>query len=594
MKGIKNTFRMAYITIKHAPFFLVYGIVDSILGIFQLLLPIQIIDKIVGYYYNWEGYTKVFVACLVIAIIHYLINVTFFTFNRLYNHYYRIFAAKYEVAIYKKAKEIDYDKSTSSAFLNDFQRAIDEGASSCVNSFWSLSDVVSNIFAVITIFIIFASLNIWIIFYAIIMGTGYFFLSKYNAKLYWQLSEAQKQNYRERGYVKRMFYLKDTAEDIRTTSIKNVLLDFNDHVSNKVLKNTDIYLSKRAILAFSSDTLVKTIYPFALGFLAYYTILNKDIVSFTALTVAASSLGIRVTRFASSLSYLQDQSAIGEAIFKVLDLQGNIEKSGTKDASSFECLNVEKMSFGYRDELILKDISMRISKGDKLAIVGENGAGKTTFVKLLLRLYDPNEGRITYNGEDYVNLKPGSIRQYIGAVFQDFQVYAVSFAENVLLRKVISSDDEELVIKALQFSGLYDKVKQLEKGIYTQVTKEFDKNGCELSKGERQKLVISRAYAANYDLLILDEPNSALDPLAEAEIYDKMMKLGQDKTLIFISHRLSTTINADMIYLFEDGRIVEKGTHHELMALENGKYQYMFNIQAQNYVNGKDYEDNQE
>src|SRR5690606_26732341 len=135
-----------------------------------------------------------------------------------------------------------------------------------------------------------------------------------------------------------------------------------------------------------------------------------------------------------------------------------------------------------------------------------------------------------------------------------------------------------------------DKVATLEKGIHTIVTKEFSEEGIIFSGGERQKLAIARTFAGNYDVIILDEPSSALDPLAEADMYNKIMKLGEDRTLIFISHRLSTTMKADRIYLFENGKVVESGTHHELMDIENGKYRYMFNIQAKNYLEGSDVE----
>ena len=228
---------------------------------------------------------------------------------------------------------------------------------------------------------------------------------------------------------------------------------------------------------------------------------------------------------------------------------------------------------------------MKIKKGEKVAIVGINGAGKTTLVKLLLRLYDVNNGNIYINNQDYKTLNAKSLREKVGAVFQNIEVYAVSVAENVLLREVRNQEDIDLVNEALKFSGLYDYIYTLKDNINTVVTREFNKLGVVFSGGQTQKLAIARGYAQNYQLFILDEPSSALDPIAEAKVYDNMLELGKEKTMIFISHRLTTTVNADKIYLFENGTIIEQGTHQELIKL-NGQYKKMFDSQAVKYLGG--------
>lgn len=586
MKGIKNTLRLSITAIKLQPFFIVYSIISIVLQLGTLLFPIAIVQIIVGYYHNGEPFIKVVIACAFFALGYYLVNVTYFYLGKLYNRAYRNFKANYEIMIYNKLKDIDYDLYQSSSFLNDYTKALDEGGDACSNATWAVRNVIANILSVATVFTIFAMLNPIIILYAVIIGVIFFFIGKHNARLSWNLSEVQKQNYRERGYIRRMFYLKDSSEDIRTSPIKNVFLDINDEVGARVIRNTDKHLSKRAFFSFLAQFLAGSIYPFALFFLAYTTLQTRDFVSFTALTVAASSLSNYVLNLSDSLAYLETQSVQGEAIFRIIDKEGKIEKSGYLETSDFQQIKIENLNFGYQEKEVLKNINLTINKGDKIAIVGENGAGKTTLVKLLLRLYDPSVGSVYFNETNYQDIYPTSIRKRIGAVFQDFQVYSFTIAENVLLREPKTEEDEELVIYALKFSGLYDKVKKLEKGIHTIVTKEFDEKGVELSGGEKQKLAIARAFAGDYDLIILDEPSSALDPIAETAMYDKVMELGKDKTLIFISHRLSTTVRADQIYLFEKGEIVESGRHQELMNIHDGKYRYMFNIQAQKYLEG--------
>lgn len=586
MKGIKRTLKLSQMVIKLCPFYLVYSLFDIVLGLLMTFIPIGIVQIIIDYYNNGEKFIKVLIACGITTIIYYLVQTVYYYFNKLYRRYQRRFISRYEIMIFNKLKEIDYEKYQSSEFLNDYNRAIDEGGWASIEAFWTLSDIISSFAKVVMIFTVFALVNHLIIIYALVVAIVYFFLMKYAAQLHWQLSQKNKKHIRERAYVKRMFYLKDASFDIRTSNIDGLLLQANDDIGNLVLKNVDKTLTKNAAINFASEVLIRSIYPFALGFIAYITLDSMDFGSFVALTVAASTLSNIIWGLSDSLATFEVASVRGETVFAILNQKGTIEISGTKEAETLETIKINNLRFNYGDTIALENVNLTIKKGDKIAVVGENGAGKTTFVKMLLRLYDPQSGEIYYNDDPYTELKPESIRKKIGAVFQDFQVYSFSISENILLRKCKSKEDEDLVIEALKFSGLYEKVMSFPKKLDTVITKEFDKEGIELSGGEKQKLAIARAFAGNYNFIILDEPSSALDPIAEAEIYDKMMKLGKDRTLLFISHRLSTTVKANKIYLFAAGKVIEEGTHHDLMKIKEGQYQYMFNIQALNYLNG--------
>ncbi|MDR1689294.1 MAG: ABC transporter ATP-binding protein/permease [Clostridiales bacterium] len=249
-------------------------------------------------------------------------------------------------------------------------------------------------------------------------------------------------------------------------------------------------------------------------------------------------------------------------------------------------LEVKNVTFSYPsvpEDTVLRDVSLKIERGKKLAIVGYNGSGKSTFTKLLLYLYKENAGEILCDDRSYDSYNTESLRGIFSVVFQDFQIFAISIAENILLREVNGAEDEKTVWDALKFSGLLDKVKSLENGIHSVITKEFDEDGVFLSGGESQKLAIARAYARNSSVLIFDEPSSSLDPLAEHEIFSRLLALGKDKTVIYISHRLSSVVDADEIVLFDSGEIAEKGTHAQLMNL-GGKYFEMFNLQAEKYI----------
>ena len=241
------------------------------------------------------------------------------------------------------------------------------------------------------------------------------------------------------------------------------------------------------------------------------------------------------------------------------------------------------MSFAYdeNDKKALKNISLTIKPYEKVAFVGYNGAGKTTLTKLLMRLYDVSDGEILLNN---VNIKDYKVKEYrngFGAVFQDYQMFASSIGENVIMDE-INQESKIQILNALHHSGFTDKLKSLEKGIETSITREFDDAGVNLSGGEAQKVAIARVFAKPCSVIILDEPSSALDPISEYNLNQTMMEATKNKTVIFISHRLSSTRMADKIYMFEKGEIIERGSHQELMEY-NGKYAQMFNLQAAKY-----------
>ena len=212
-------------------------------------------------------------------------------------------------------------------------------------------------------------------------------------------------------------------------------------------------------------------------------------------------------------------------------------------------------------------------------MVGYNGAGKTTLTNLLLRLYDVEGGSIEIGGRDIREETVYSHRNRFAAVFQDFQIFSATVGENVALD---TEYDEERVWRALELAG-FDKA--LPQGLQTILLREFDENGLMLSGGEQQKIAIARAFYKACPYIILDEPSANLDPISEYELNRAMMTGAENKTVIFISHRLSTTRHADKIYMMENGRIIESGSHEELMN-KGGKYARMFNLQAEKYING--------
>lgn len=241
----------------------------------------------------------------------------------------------------------------------------------------------------------------------------------------------------------------------------------------------------------------------------------------------------------------------------------------------------ENVSFIYpnTENTVLKNISIKIYKGEKLSIVGLNGAGKTTFIKLLCRLYTPTKGVIKYYGVDISTIKKEDYYKLLAVVFQDFKIFSFSFLDNIVLNQHLDTDK---LNRSIENAGLMSKLKTLPEGLNTNIYKDFDENGIEFSGGEGQKLVIARAYYKDADLVILDEPTAALDALAENEIYQNFNEITINKTSIFISHRLASTRFCDNIAVFQDGKIVEYGDHETLLK-QNGLYSDMFEKQAQYY-----------
>ena len=442
-------------------------------------------------------------------------------------------------------------------------------------------------------FSVIATMHYSVIIIAVLLAVVYGVLKVFMAKIQFIASTHQRPFRRMTRYNERSFTLKDSMAELKTTDIGDLLLENNNNAHNNIIKIFDKYIFPKTVLSFICNLLLTILYPLIVCVVAYFTIDDLSVESiawFSSMTVAATTLSNLISQLARAFGDVGGSVTEVKVAFDLLKKEGNIESKKGIKVSEFRNLELNNISFSYKGDVNqLENVSMKINKGQKIAIVGHNGAGKTTLVKLLLRLYDVNNGSIIYNDTEYKDINVDSLRKEVGAVFQNVEVYAVTIAENILLRTPISKEDFILVDEALKFSGLDDFVNTLPNGVNTILTKEFDRNGVVLSGGQNQRLAIARGYALKYNLFILDEPSSALDPIAEASVYNNMLSLGKDKTIIFISHRLTTTVNADYIYLFEYGKIIEEGTHDELIKL-NGKYKEMFTSQSKKYLGG-DYDE---
>lgn len=407
--------------------------------------------------------------------------------------------------------------------------------------------------------------------------------------------EALKQE-RKAEYVNRAFFLKQYSREIKISNISKVLLkQFSDAMRNlrEIRRKYGFKIALLQMLSFFfHDILCYALFVLLAVFLLYHqSILLGDFV------LAVTSLSVLTDRMNSCLNgffllrnagnYLDNLEAFLPASFHNVPGQNQKITSyshgcGHQEAE-FSSLKLRGLTFRYNgcSQYSLKNISLTIHKGQHIALIGENGAGKSTLIKLLLGLYDAASGEILLNNRLLSDYDKNSYQSLFSCVFQDYAVFGCSIGENILCRKIEESDLPVLT-DALEKSGLSEDMKRMNLTVHDIVTKEFDENGVIFSGGQLQKLAIARALAHDREILIMDEPSRALDPLAEQNMFRRLNALSKGKTLIYITHRISSAVTADMIYFLENGEITEHGSHQELMRL-NGKYARLYYMQARSY-----------
>jgi len=396
---------------------------------------------------------------------------------------------------------------------------------------------------------------------------------------------------RKRSYIHRVFYLSDYAKELRVNDKFNkVLLDDFDECNEDVQKVNHKYGFRLWILNFLQNYIAKDfiLYAIYLPWLMWQIIETKSISisSMIILLYVIRRLGNNCNELANMYPKIRMNSIFINKIQEFLNYKPQIISGNVSVEDDLKVLQLSHVNFSYTDngKPVLHDINMEVKKGQKIALVGYNGAGKSTLVKLLMRLYDPDSGIILRNGVNIKTLDLAGYRNQISAVFQDYKIYAATLRENVVM-DLCSMDKKETfeVEKALYKSQFTLKDKKLKYQIETPLTSEFEKDGVNLSGGESQKVAISRTLYRENQLIIMDEPSSALDPLAEYQLNKTLQDIADKNTVIFISHRLSTTRDADIIYMMENGRIIEQGSHSQLLERQ-GEYEKMWRAQAGKYM----------
>ena len=489
--------------------------------------------------------------------------------------------------LYEKAKQLDLESYDNPEFYNSFILTIESSSDNITNLLGLVRNYVGNLISFFTIAGVLLTIDpVCLVIILAFIGT-FLPLSRKRGALQMARRRDNTEYHRRSDYFQRIFYLQDYAKEVRMNDIHPLLIDRYNDAADDVIANQKRYHKKISAVAFLQDAGIQDLgFMFALPLYLGYCVLVKETLSagdFVAAFNGAYSIAASINFLTVwAVAIFSERGKMIEKYREFLKSDFKI-KDGTKTA---ECskpkeIKIENMSFTYpgNDKPTLKNINLTIKPYEKIALVGYNGAGKTTLTNLLLRLYDVSDGSININGEDIRDVTVESHRNRFSAVFQDFQLFACNTGENVALSDKF---DEDKVKEALGHSGFN---KELKKGVFTELLREFDDEGRMLSGGESQKVAIARAFYKNCPYIILDEPSANLDPIAEYNLNQAMIEAAEQKTVIFISHRLSTTVNADRIYVMENGEIIESGSHEELMAL-GGTYAYMFNLQAEKYKDG--------
>jgi ATP-binding cassette, subfamily B, bacterial len=376
------------------------------------------------------------------------------------------------------------------------------------------------------------------------------------------------------------------AKEMRLFNLGDLFRRQGREVRLQLYRENMRLMIRRAIASLSAESFAKVLTVAVFVFIAYETIQGRLKIGDLVLYQQALQRGeVALQGVLSGLSGLYEDNLFLSNLYEFLNLTPKIKSPAQPKVFPNpvqQGIEVRDISFQYADtpRWALEGVSLKIQPGETIALVGENGCGKTTLVKLLCRLYDPTQGSILIDGIDICDFAIADLRQEISVIFQDYAKYFMSARDNIWLGNIQSSTDQD-VEQAARRSGAHDVIERLPKGYDTMLGKLFE-NGEELSIGQWQKVALARAFLRNSQLIVLDEPTSAMDPMAEYEVFQRFRELTRDQMAVLISHRLSTVKMADRIYLMANGRIAEAGTHEELVQL-NGSYAKLFESQAANY-----------
>ena len=583
---VSNVFYMLRVMFKISPGLVIGEIAEQIMG----ALPSKLIS-VIGLKYvidevqNGGDPKKIILA--IASMLGIIIACEVFT-----NIFYELFAhrerEKLDLGIqsmfYKKATELDLARYDDPGYYSDFILSIENTADNLRSILNLVRGYVEQVIAFAAVAAIMLTIDPICLVIVLVSVILFIPVGKYTGSLQTKRREATTEKHRRADYFSRLFYLPDYAGEIRTSGVYPLLRKRFTESADDVIDTQRRYVKKLDWLFFAQEFTVQVVgFMLILSlYIGYQTIVTGNMSAGDFVATFNGSVQIGSAVLYLTVYSLRNFTERSQMIEKCREFLG--ETSKIKDGEHIaECgepekISVKNVTFAYEGSKkdCINNVSFEIMPGEKIALVGYNGAGKSTLTNLLLRLYDIKDGSIEIGGRDIREETVNSHRARFAAVFQDFCIFGATIGENVALQK---DYDSERVLEALKLAGF---TKPLPNGTDTVLLREFDDEGLMLSGGEQQKIAIARVFYKQCPYIILDEPSANLDPVSEYELNQAISRNCENRTVIFISHRLSTTRHADRILMLENGRIIESGSHDELMELD-GKYAYMFKLQAEKY-----------
>lgn len=562
----------------------IYNIVNAI---FAFILQIWLLHYVLESYLSADmtAVMRVLFLILVFRVIMEIVNAYYFCFYVPMSE--NNIRSKFQKKIFWKISMLDLKVYDTQETFNKIHRAIFESNSRIINVINLYGRLVYLCTYSLLIFIYVFSSNLIIVLVAILPAIINAFLGQIQNKENYKKNIDMTNEERKNSYFKRIIYISRYAKELRTS---NVLIPIKRKYNESICRLNMIreaYAKKNIVI----ETMIKgvnqlIIYFGAVMYIGYKTIVQKMLTIDESIVMIQSIWQIN-NNFSQIIGLVINLNEQWLYVNMVNDLYNikpeiNIKNANNLDINFFtKDIAIRDVHFNYHDngQKVLNNINLKINKGQKIAIVGYNGSGKTTLVKLILRLYDVEKGAIELDNINIKNISYDKYRKLLGTELQDFRIFATTIRNNIFVDKVDYSNADRII----EVCRLKELLLRANKGLDTNVTKEFDDDGINFSGGEEQRIALARAYAKETDIIVLDEPTSALDPIAESEFLEDLYKVCDGKTVVMISHRLSSVIKCDLICFMESGKIIEQGSHKELMEL-NGKYAQLFKIQAQNYL----------
>ncbi|MBW9157712.1 ABC transporter ATP-binding protein/permease [Clostridium sp. FP2] len=561
------------------------AIFKAITPFINIIMPKFIIDELLG-----QKRVNVFIMLVsIIVVANGILNLISRWIDTLVDIKNMEIINGFDLLIGQKIMDMDFEKIEDPDILNLKERAIFPLRNQGVleRMIKCIVDSISQFVTAIGLLVVISTLNFLIVFLILgIVLLNSFLFKKSQAAQYKFHGELIPLN-RKFGYYAKITSDFSMGKDVRLYNIRPLIVEKIEGYNEKSVECFGKLFRLMGKYNGLNEVNMQLQMIVVYAYMTYKVFKNSiGIGDFTMYISAANKFSTSISDFFKSFIEFRQMCRYLDLYLEFEQIESSKNKEGKRIENINECnIEFKNVSFKYprSENYTLKNVSININNGEKLSVVGLNGAGKTTFIKLLTRLYEPAEGEILLNGVNIGEYNYDDYMKLLSVVFQDYKLLAFSVKENIAFEEYKSVSDNE-IMEVLNKSGLEKAIKKLDKGIYTSIYKTFDKDGIEFSGGQSQKLAMARAVYKNAPIVVLDEPTAALDPIAEFEIYTRFNELIGDKTTIYISHRLSSCKFCDKIAVFHKGEIVQYGTHDELIKESGSQYEAMYMAQAQYYV----------